>query len=116
LGSLVERLLLFQLFRYESDPAEDGGHHGSPACAEESSWIPEPGHPWSKELWAPELHRWGDKWYIYFAADASDNASHRIYVVENDNDDLIEGKGKISDPSNQWAIDPSTFELRGQPL
>jgi GH43 family beta-xylosidase len=81
-------------------------------------WVPEPGNPWSKELWAPELHRWGTKWYIYFAADAGDNASHRIFVVENGNDDPIEGswtfKGKISDASNQWAIDATTFELRGQ--
>jgi GH43 family beta-xylosidase len=85
---------------------------------EKAAWVPEPGHPWSNQLWAPELHRWGNKWYIYFAADAGDNASHRIYVVENDNDDPIEGtwtfKGKISDPSDQWAIDPTTFELRGQ--
>ncbi len=22
-------------------------------------WTPEPGHAWSKEVWAPELHRWG---------------------------------------------------------
>ena len=81
-------------------------------------WTPDPGHAWSKEIWAPELHRWGGKWYIYFAADAGDNASHRIYVVENDNDDPIEGtwtlKGKISDPSNRWAIDATTFEVRGQ--
>ena len=36
-------------------------------------WVPEPGQPWSNDLWAPELHRWGNKWYIYFAADAGDN-------------------------------------------
>ena len=81
-------------------------------------WTPEPGHPWSKDLWAPELHRWGNKWYIYFAADAGENASHRIYVVENANDDPTEGswtlKGKIADPSDRWAIDATTFELRGQ--
>jgi GH43 family beta-xylosidase len=81
-------------------------------------WTPELGHPWSKELWAPELHRWGNKWYIYFAADAGENASHRIYVVENPSDDPIEGtwtlKGEINDPTNLWAIDPTTFELRGQ--
>ncbi len=81
-------------------------------------WTPEPGHPWSKELWAPELHRWGNKWYIYFAADAGENASHRIYVVENDNDDPTEGawtlKGEIADPTNKWAIDATTFELHGQ--
>jgi GH43 family beta-xylosidase len=81
-------------------------------------WTPEPGRPWSKELWAPELHRWANKWYIYFAADAGDNASHRIYVVENDNDDPIQGtwrfKGKVSDPSDKWAIDATTFELKGE--
>jgi GH43 family beta-xylosidase len=81
-------------------------------------WMPEAGHAWSKELWAPELHRWGNKWYIYFAADAGDNASHRIYVVENANDDPMEGswtfKGKIGDASDRWAIDATTFEVRGQ--
>ena len=81
-------------------------------------WTPEPGHPWSQQLWAPELHRWGNKWYIYFAADAGDNASHRIYVVENDNDDPIEGtwtfKGKISDASDKWAIDATTFDLHDE--
>ncbi|WP_263383112.1 glycoside hydrolase family 43 protein [Granulicella arctica] len=81
-------------------------------------WTPEPNHPWSKDLWAPELHRWDNKWYIYFAADAGQNADHRIYVVENDSDDPIEGtwimKGKISDPSDNWAIDATTFELHGQ--
>ena len=80
-------------------------------------WTPEPGHPWSNELWAPELHRWDNKWYIYFAADAGDNASHRIYVVENDNDDPIEGtwklKGKVGDSSDKWAIDATLFELSG---
>jgi GH43 family beta-xylosidase len=81
-------------------------------------WRPEPGHQWSNELWAPELHRWGNQWYIYFAADAGDNASHRIYVVESDSDDPIEGswtfKGKVSDSSDKWAIDPTTFELDGE--
>ncbi len=81
-------------------------------------WTPEPGHPWSNELWAPELHRWDDKWYIYFAADAGDNASHRIYVVENGSSDPMEGtwtlKGQVADQSHKWAIDPTTFELRGQ--
>ena len=81
-------------------------------------WTPEPGHPWSYELWAPELHRWGNKWYIYFAADGGINATHRIYVVENPSDDPIEGswtlKGKIGDSSDKWAIDATTFEMHGQ--
>jgi len=81
-------------------------------------WTPEPGQQWSNELWAPELHRWGHKWYIYFAGDAGDNPSHRIYVVENDNDDPIEGtwtfKAKVSDSSDKWAIDPTMFEVGGE--
>ena len=81
-------------------------------------WTPEAGHPWSKELWAPELHRWGSKWYIYFAADAGENAGHRIYVVENANDDPMQGtwtlKGKVGDSTDKWAIDATVFELKDQ--
>jgi GH43 family beta-xylosidase len=81
-------------------------------------WTPEASHPWSQQLWAPELHRWGSKWYIYFAADAGDNAGHRIYVVENDNDDPTEGawmlKGKVSDATDKWAIDATLFEANSQ--
>ena len=81
-------------------------------------WTPEPGHAWSKELWAPELHRWGSAWYIYFAADAGENKDHRIYVVENKNDDPMQGewtlKGKVADASDKWAIDATEFELKGQ--
>ncbi len=81
-------------------------------------WTPEPGHPWSKELWAPELHRWGNKWYIYVAADAGSNEGHRIYVLENASEDPVKGtyvlKGKITDATDKWAIDATTFEVNGQ--
>jgi GH43 family beta-xylosidase len=81
-------------------------------------WTPEPGHPWSKEIWAPELHRWDNKWYIYFAADPGSNKDHRIYVLENPSDDPIQGtwtlKGKIADATDKWAIDATTFESNGQ--
>lgn len=83
-------------------------------------WMPPPGTPYTYNLWAPELHRWGNKWYIYFAADdAPDhNAAHRIFVVENPSDDPIEGtwtfKGQISKPDDRWAIDPTVFEHNGQ--
>src|ERR1700742_2643032 len=32
-------------------------------------WTPPPKTMYSKELWAPELHFIGNKWYMYFAAD-----------------------------------------------
>ena len=74
-------------------------------------WTPEPGKAWSKDLWAPELHRWGKKWFIYFTADAAENSTHRVYVVENDHDDPMVGEwtfdGKVSDATDLWAIDPT---------
>ena len=81
------------------------------------AWTPEPGKPWSSDIWAPELHRWGNKWYIYFAADDGNNADHRIYVVENTSDDPMDGqwlfKGKVSDSTDRWAIDPDLVEVNG---
>ena len=87
-------------------------------AAKKVVWTPEPDKPWSKGVWAPELHRWGSKWYIYFAADAGKNDSHRIYVIENPADDPMEGqwtlKGKVSDSTDRWAIDADVFEVHGK--
>jgi GH43 family beta-xylosidase len=81
-------------------------------------WRPEAGKPWSHGTWAPELYRWGSKWYIYFAADEGKNESHRIYVVENSSDDPMQGewtfKGKVSDSTDRWAIDADVFEVNGK--
>ncbi|GAC1355230.1 MAG: glycoside hydrolase family 43 protein [Acidobacteriaceae bacterium] len=77
-------------------------------------WTPPAGEAYSKELWAPELHWIGGKWYIYFAADAGHNEDHRIYVVENGSADPTEGtwtlKGKVADATNKWAIDATILE------
>jgi GH43 family beta-xylosidase len=81
-------------------------------------WTPELGKPWSRDVWAPELYRWGSKWYIYFAADDGINASHRIYVLENSSADPFDGewafKGKVADSTDCWAIDADVFEVSGQ--
>jgi len=77
-------------------------------------WRPPATGPYSREIWAPELHFLRGKWYIYFAADAGANASHRIWVVENDSPDPRDGewrmRGKVSDPTDRWAIDATVFE------
>lgn len=82
------------------------------------AWIPESGMPYSKNLWAPELHYLDNKWYMYFAADNGQNANHRMYVVENAAADPTTGewvlKGKVADPSNEWAIDGTVLEYKGQ--
>lgn len=70
-------------------------------------------------LWAPEIHRINNKWYIYFAADDGNMDNHQIYVIENESDNPMEGKfvmkGRIpTDKDNNWAIHASTFEHAGQ--
>jgi len=79
-------------------------------------WTPPEGTSYSKQIWAPELHFINGKWYMYFAADAGDNSDHRMYVIENSSPDPLKGtwefKGKVSDPSDKWAIDGSVFEFK----
>jgi len=81
-------------------------------------WTAPASGPYSKDIWAPELHRFDGKWYVYFAADAGDNESHRIYAIESDSADPLAGtwtfKGKIADATDKWAIDVTAFENRGQ--
>ena len=81
-------------------------------------WTPPVTGPYSKEIWAPELHFLQGKWYVYFAADDGNNNNHRIYVLENAAADPTTGnwefKGKLADISDKWAIDASQFDYNGQ--
>jgi GH43 family beta-xylosidase len=93
-------------------------HLGALASAEKKVvWTPPSSGPYSHEIWAPELHFLNGKWYIYFAADAGTNQSHRVWVLENPSPDPLQGewimKGKLADPDDRWAIDPTVLENRG---
>ena len=81
-------------------------------------WQPPTNGPWSHDIWAPELHFLRGKWYIYFAADAGNNETHRIWVLENALADPLHGewtmKGKLADPSDRWAIDATVFDNAGK--
>lgn len=73
----------------------------------------------SQHLWKPSIHRINDKWYIYFAADDGNTDNHQIYVIENDSEDMFEGrfemKGRVvTDKDNNWAIHASVFQHRGE--
>ncbi|HRQ52060.1 MAG TPA: family 43 glycosylhydrolase, partial [Agriterribacter sp.] len=76
-------------------------------------FIPPAGTMYSKQLWAPEIHFIGNKWYVYFAADDGNNNNHRMYVLENGSADPMTGewtfKGKVADPADKWAIDGNVF-------
>lgn len=73
---------------------------------------------YNADIWAPELHFLDNKWYLYFAGDNNgDNATHRIYVLENSSADPTsntwEFKGKVADPEDKWAIDQTVFTYKG---
>lgn len=70
--------------------------------------------PYSKEIWAPEIHFLQGKWYIYFAADSGRNVDHRLWVLENSSPDPLQGewvmKGQLTTPDDKWSIDGSVYE------
>jgi GH43 family beta-xylosidase len=80
-------------------------------------WTPPPSGPYSKQIWAPELHLINGVWYLYFAADNGQDANHRIWVLENSSPDPMQGnwtfKGELK-PDEGWAIDPTVFENKGK--
>lgn len=81
-------------------------------------YTPPANQPFSKNLWAPELHEINGKWYFYFAADNGSNANHRMYVLENSAASPLEGnwvmKGKVHDATDEWAIDGTVLQHGGK--
>ncbi|MFD4692844.1 family 43 glycosylhydrolase [Streptomyces sp. NPDC058463] len=69
-------------------------------------------------IWAPELHRIGGKWYVYFAsAPADDVWKIRIWVLENTSADPFRGtwteKGQLTTAWDTFSLDAHTFTHRG---
>lgn len=78
-------------------------------------WSPSGNQANLQDIWSPQLHRIGNRWYIYFAADKNgDNATHRDYVLESVTNNPMGAYrfiGEIHDPANQWMIDPTILTL-----
>lgn len=81
-------------------------------------WSPPRDGPFSRNLWAPELHRIDGRFYIYFAADDGDNAHHRMWVLAATTDDpagSYELAGALD--TGGWAIDGTVFsDAAGRPF
>ncbi len=63
-------------------------------------------------LWAPELHRIGNRWFIYYAADDGDNHNHRMWVLESEGNDprgKYHCRGQLQ--TGGWAIDGTVLTL-----
>ena len=70
-------------------------------------------------IWAPELHKIGRKWYIYFAASEAENIWNiRMWVLSNDSEDPMEGEwveeGMIETAKSSFSLDATTFENKGK--
>lgn len=76
---------------------------------------------WPKQccgVWAPELVRVRDRWWIYYARDEGQNESHRMYSLAGTGDSPAGpylDRGRLFDPAaDRWAIDGAAFEFRGE--
>lgn len=74
--------------------------------------------PMGSHIWAPEIHFIDGKWYIYFAAGGTEDVwAIRMYVLENDSENPLEGewveKGQIKTRWETFSLDATTFENNG---
>jgi GH43 family beta-xylosidase len=81
-------------------------------------WTPERGRPWSKNIWAPEIHRIDGRWFIYFAADDGHNRNHRLWILECAGPDPMKDdwifRGQLRTPGDRWAIDGTLLRSRDE--
>jgi GH43 family beta-xylosidase len=88
-------------------------HHSSLGSDTILAWRPPAGTNYSGQVWAPELHRLGDHWYIYMAASNGMNETHRMHVLERIGSDPFGAftyKGQIAVGTDRWAIDGTVLE------
>jgi GH43 family beta-xylosidase len=82
------------------------------------AWTKQEDGIMSANIWAPEIHFIDGKWYIYFAAARKDAIfDHRMYVIENDSQNPLEGnwveKGQVRTAWESFSLDATTFEHQG---
>lgn len=77
-------------------------------------WTPRPDKPYSQQVWAPELHKLGDTWYVYFTADDGKDANHRLYVLKDRSPDPFSDDwkivGTVKGLQDHWSIDATVFD------
>lgn len=92
-------------------------------CSRHTVWRPPPNTEYSADIWAPELHNLGGRWYVYVAcADPRrGNESHRMYVLGGPpghedpcNESAWEFLGLVRNLPDQWAIDGTALVLNNE--
>jgi GH43 family beta-xylosidase len=95
---------------------------GLASAAPHTVWTPPSGTDHSAQVWAPEIENLNGQWIIYFAA-ATDKGSfnatnnmHRLFALTATSGNPLGAWsffGKVQDPTNEWAIDPTVFTYNG---
>lgn len=72
----------------------------------------------SANIWAPEIHRIDDAWYIYFAAGRADAPFDiRTYVLENKSENPLTGEwrelGQLQTAWDTFTLDTTHFRHKG---
>ncbi len=80
-------------------------------------WRKKDRGPMSWHIWAPELHRIGDKWYLYFTAGKAEAIWEiRLWVLENAAEDPFADswveRGQIKTPWDSFSLDATVFSHR----
>lgn len=92
---------------------------GISSAEEKTIWEKHESGPMSENIWAPELHRFNNTWYIYFAAgEKGVGGSIRMYVLANKSADPMQGEwqelGLVKTARDSFSLDATVFEHKGQ--
>jgi GH43 family beta-xylosidase len=77
-------------------------------------WHAPASGPQSRQVWAPELYRFGDHWYLYYTASDGVDANHRHYVLESAGGDALgpyRERGRVDPAFERYAIDGSLLRM-----
>jgi GH43 family beta-xylosidase len=86
---------------------------------ERTVWTAPARGPNSKSIWAPELHRFDGRWYLYYTAvdrDHDDDAHRGVFVLEGEGNDPLNARwtdrGRVN--TRRAGIDGTVFTAGGQ--
>lgn len=94
---------------------------GLASATEAVLWRHTPAGPLSGYIWAPELHRIGDQWLMYFAAGPSGGGADvfriRTHVLATRDPDPMHARwevlGQLVTPWDSFTLDSTSFVHRG---
>ncbi|WP_092557416.1 family 43 glycosylhydrolase [Actinoplanes derwentensis] len=89
---------------------------GLATAAETTIWTKHASGVMGAHIWAPEIHYINGKWYVYFAAGATNDVwVIRMYVLEGTGTNALTAtwteKGQITTPWSSFALDATTFTV-----